>query len=175
MVWQQITLSLSDIKAYFQQIDWHDLNDLLSPALIAACASFVIANVLKILILTIKKHRPKASEISQTIRGGGMPSSHSATVAGLTMAIGIVDGFGSSVFALSVIFSVIVMVDATQVRRAVGEQGETLQALMDSDAGPAPQDSHPHRAIGHKPSEVVVGVGIGLVCGLLVAIAMASS
>ena len=168
MVWQQITLSLSDIKTYFQQIDWRDITDLLSPALVAACASFVLANVLKVLILTIKKRRPKAREIIQTIQGGGMPSSHSATVAGLTIAIGVVDGFGSSVFALAVIFSVIVMVDATQVRRAVGDQGEILQKLVDGKA-------NPHKAIGHKPSEVAAGVVVGFVCGLLVAIAMTSS
>jgi len=170
MVWQQISLSWAEIVQFFKNLDWHDMGDILSPALVSAAVSIVIANALKVLILALKRKRSiKASEIATIARGGGMPSSHAAAVAGLAITVGIMDGFGSSVFAIAFVFAVVVLVDATQVRRAVGEQGATLHAMIDHEPQVAMK---PYRSIGHKPSEVVVGVLVGLVCGLLISIAM---
>jgi len=177
VIWQHISLNLTEIRAFFAQVDWHHASTILSPGLVAAVVSNLVALILKVLILSVKTRRVRRSELGEIARSGGMPSSHSATVTGLAVAIGVSDGFGSSVFALAVIFAIVVMVDATQVRRAVGEQGETLRVLMDnrSDEGAPPGGDHqyrPYHARGHKPSEVAAGVLVGLICGLAIAIAM---
>ena len=49
---------------------------------------------------------------------GGMPSSHTAIVVSLTTLVGKHEGVGSAIFAVCLIFSLVVMYDATGVRRA---------------------------------------------------------
>ncbi len=51
---------------------------------------------------------------------GGMPSSHAASVAALSTSIGLRDGFTSSLFCVTLFFSLIVMYDAAGLRRARG-------------------------------------------------------
>ena len=46
-----------------------------------------------------------------------MPSSHTASVIAVTLMVGTVNGFDSAVFAVSLAFSLVVMYDATGVRR----------------------------------------------------------
>src|SRR5690625_6097785 len=47
---------------------------------------------------------------------GSMPSSHSAAVCSLTTAVGLVEGIGSIYFAISLVFSLFIMFDATGIR-----------------------------------------------------------
>ncbi len=62
---------------------------------------------------------------------GGMPSSHSAAVAALTTGMGIKYGLQSPFFTLSIVFAIIVIYDATGVRRAAGEHAEVLNELVE--------------------------------------------
>lgn len=48
---------------------------------------------------------------------GGLPSSHTASVISITLLVGATLGFDSAVFAVSLAFSMVVMYDATGVRR----------------------------------------------------------
>lgn len=94
---------------------------------------------------------------------GGMPSSHSALVTGLTMSMGLQEGFSSTQFAIGVIFSLVVLYDAASVRRNVGLQAKALNNLMDSDTA-ANQSSKPFKELlGHTPLEIAAGVIIGIV------------
>lgn len=61
---------------------------------------------------------------------GGMPSSHSALVVSLTIAMARVEGFDSPIFALTFAFAAVVMYDAMGVRRAAGEQAKTLNGII---------------------------------------------
>lgn len=63
---------------------------------------------------------------------GGMPSSHTALVVSLTIAMARVEGYSSSLFALTLAFAAVVMYDAMGVRRAAGEQAKTLNKLITS-------------------------------------------
>lgn len=54
------------------------------------------------------RFKERRCDVKQLIASGGIPSSHSATVAALTTAIGFQDGLGGSVFAIAVIFACIV-------------------------------------------------------------------
>ena len=68
-------------------------------------------------LITTKKFNFK-----RVFGAGGMPSSHSAIVTSLSVLIGKEYGFGSGIFAVSLIFAFIVMYDAAGVRRAAGKQ-----------------------------------------------------
>jgi acid phosphatase family membrane protein YuiD len=52
-----------------------------------------------------------------------MPSSHTASVVGLTTALGLSEGTSSTLFALAVVLSLVVAYDATGVRLHAGELG----------------------------------------------------
>jgi hypothetical protein len=63
---------------------------------------------------------------------GGMPSSHTALVVGLTTGIAYTYGLGSTLFPLSLAFSLIVMYDAAGVRRHAGRQAAVLNKILEN-------------------------------------------
>ena len=60
------------------------------------------------------------------VESGGMPSSHSALAMGLTTSVGLTRGFGDSLFAACLVFTAIVMYDASGVRLQAGRQAVAL-------------------------------------------------
>ena len=58
-----------------------------------------------------------------------MPSSHTAIVVSLTTMIGRSQGVTSPIFAVCMIFSLVVMYDATGVRRETGKQAKLLKSI----------------------------------------------
>ena len=86
--------------------------------LVIPLVSWTIAQVMKVTLESIKVRRINLRGLAET---GGMPSSHSAIVAGLTTAVGRFDGLNSAAFAVALIFTFVVMYDATGVRRAVSQ------------------------------------------------------
>lgn len=109
---------------------------------------------------------------------GGMPSSHSAAVTALATAIGISDGFNSHLFAISVVFGIIVMYDATGVRRQAGMQAVVLNQLVNEfnqvveslktmkDRTPVENRTTLKELLGHQPIEVFVGAWFGVFIAL---------
>ncbi len=96
-------------------------------------------------------------------RAGGMPSSHSAMVATLVSAVGHRSGTNSDAFALSVIFAMIVMYDATGVRQAAGKQAKVLnQIIRELFTGQPVSEGELKELIGHTSVEVIVGALIGV-------------
>lgn len=99
---------------------------------------------------------------------GGMPSSHSAMVMALTAAIGRVNGVASPVFALALIFSLVVMYDAAGVRRAAGRQAAVLNRLVeDLMAQRGHPDERLRELLGHTPFEVLAGAALGIAVGIV--------
>ena len=60
---------------------------------------------------------------------GGMPSSHSALITGATSGIGFQLGFDNPIFALAIALSLIVMYDASGVRKSAGIQAAEINKL----------------------------------------------
>lgn len=96
---------------------------------------------------------------------GGMPSSHSAVVVSLSTLIGKEFGIESPYFAISFIFSLIVMYDAAGVRRAVGEQAKILNDIMSDKKTTNAQKLQ--EMTGHTPFQVIVGALIGFLAGII--------
>ena len=75
------------------------------------------------------------------------------------MCIGFYEGFDSAVFMLAMCVMMIVLYDAVNVRRAVGEQGKALNKIIES----------PLRVVeGHKLYEVCAGILIGVLVGVVI-------
>ncbi len=102
---------------------------------------------------------------------GGMPSAHSALVCALVMALARKEGVRSSVFALGLVFAVVVMYDAMGVRRSAGEHAKLLNKMVDdwwdSDHD-LKNDEKLKEFVGHTPLEVLSGALIGVLVAILI-------
>ena len=100
---------------------------------------------------------------------GGMPSSHSAVVTSLATLIGKNQGVDTPIFAMSLVFAMIVMYDAAGVRRAAGKQARLLNKIVETPGLTGVQVQEKLvEVLGHTPLQVVVGALIGIVVGILV-------
>lgn len=111
----------------------------------------------------------KKFNFKRILGAGGMPSSHTAVVTSLSAMIGKSQGFDTPIFAVSVIFALVVMYDAAGVRRAAGRQAHLLNKLVETPglSGVQVQEKLVE-VLGHTPLQVFVGAAIGIVVGLLV-------
>lgn len=134
--------------------------------LISAFLAFAIAQSIKFFTSWYKERR---WDLKQKVGSGGMPSSHSATVAALAMAVGFQEGFGGSLFSIALILACVVMYDATGVRLQAGRQAEVLnQILYELPAEHPLSDSRPLRELlGHTPPQVIAGGLLGLVTAVI--------
>ena len=90
---------------------------------------------------------------------GGMPSSHSALITGAASGIGYELGFDSPVFALSVALALIVMYDASGVRKSAGIQAAEINNL--SKKLDPKSELNLKETLGHTKFEVLVGSLLG--------------
>jgi len=102
------------------------------------------------------------------VETGGMPSSHSASVAALSTAVGLQEGFTSALFGVTLYFSLIVMYDAAGLRRAAGRQAAVLNRLIESHfRDPQDDTNRLMELLGHTPFEVLIGAFLGVLSALL--------
>ena len=91
---------------------------------------------------------------------GGMPSSHTSFSTSLTMMIGLNLGFDSPLFAIALVFTVIVSYDAMGLRMESGKQAEAINKLFDETFKDGSMKKLKEK-LGHKPQEVLVGLIFG--------------
>jgi acid phosphatase family membrane protein YuiD len=101
------------------------------------------------------------------VETGGMPSSHAASVAALTTAVGMQEGFRTALFGVTLFFSLIVMYDAAGLRRAAGRQAAILNRLIDEHfKHPEAGAQRLMELLGHTPLEVLVGCILGVLSAI---------
>ncbi len=99
---------------------------------------------------------------------GGMPSSHSALMVSTTHAIGLFYGFDSPLFALAFAMTMIVVYDATGVRRQAGIQAQHINTIIEELlAGHPISQEHLREVLGHTPLEALGGIILGIVVAQL--------
>lgn len=126
----------------------------------APMCAYIITQVLKTILYSLMNHR---FEYKRLFGAGGMPSSHSATVAALAVASFRKLGPTSPVTAVSLILALIVIYDARGVRRETGKHAQVLNTLLDTLRGT--DKEHPlqlNEMVGHSLFQVIVGCLIGL-------------
>jgi hypothetical protein len=80
------------------------------------------------------------------------------------MGAGLNYGFNSPIFAVAVALAMIVVYDATGVRRQAGMQAQTINILVEELLQGHPiSEQHLREVLGHTPLEAMGGVLIGLV------------
>lgn len=128
--------------------------------LVAAVVSMLLAQLLKIVYAYLQGGR---IALKQVMVSGGMPSAHAALVAGLTTAVGLKEGWTSTLFCISAVFAMIVLYDASGVRRAVGQQTHVINQFIDEffEKGEFKYDKL-SAFLGHTPFEVLVGALLGV-------------
>lgn len=110
----------------------------------------------------------KRVDIARLFTSGGMPSSHSSFVTSLSTLVGIEKGFDSTTFALVCVFSLIIMYDATGVRRSVGKQAAILNQILDDFHHKKPiEHKRLKELVGHTPTEVFFGAILGMAVALI--------
>ena len=112
--------------------------------------------------------KTKKFNFKRIMGAGGMPSSHTAVVTSLSMLVGKSEGFDSAVFAVALVFAMVVMYDAAGVRRAAGKQAHLLNKIIETPGltGVEVQERLVE-VLGHTPLQVIVGAIIGITVGLL--------
>lgn len=139
--------------------------------LVTALLSNILAQVLKTVVYY---YRTGKWDFHWVIASGGFPSSHSSTVTALSLSIGIQEGFDSAIFAVTTIFSFIVMYDACHVRYYSGKNIELTQQLVKDLRemtglhfdNPIYQEKLKN-VLGHKFVEVIGGFVVGLAVPLI--------
>jgi acid phosphatase family membrane protein YuiD len=133
--------------------------------LIAALIAWGIAQTIKLPLEYLQTHRWNWALL---VQAGGMPSSHSALVVGITHGIGLTVGFNSPLFALAFAMSMVVIYDATGIRRQAGKHAELINAMInDMAAGNPLKEEQLREVLGHTPLEALGGILLGLVVAQL--------
>lgn len=141
------------------------LKDLLNNyVLIVAVISWFTAQVLKTitnLIIT------KEFKLERMFGAGGMPSAHSASVCSLATAVARKVGVSSVEFGIVFLVAIIVMYDATGVRRAAGKNAKAINTIMRKDNEMKDKEIL-KESLGHTPLEVVAGALLGILIAMII-------
>ena len=135
-----------------------------NPVIDCALFAWFLAQLIKVLLDLVILKRFDAKRF---VSSGGMPSSHSAMVVACTTAIGKLCGVDGATFALSVVFSVIVMYDACNVRRSAGDTIVLVNQLLAHIEKLTAEDLAEDLKVvmGHTPLQVLMGAILGFVVG----------
>jgi acid phosphatase family membrane protein YuiD len=135
------------------------------PTTWVTATAWLSADLLKVLIL---RFRHGVTDWRRFFGTGGMPSSHTAFITGLTTCIALSEGLRSPIFGLALGLCILTSVDAAGLRRSAGLQAEVLNQIVEDlykgrDVKPPKVKEH----LGHTLPEVLGGVAVGLVVALL--------
>lgn len=136
--------------------------------LISAATGWIIAQILKTIIHTLFT---KNFDAERLVGGGGMPSSHSATVCALCTATAIQYGGNSFEFAMAAIFALVVMYDAIGVRQESGKQAQVLNDMIEIFTHMGKDltiEKQLKEFIGHTPLQVLCGGILGVLTALVI-------
>jgi len=94
---------------------------------------------------------------------GGMPSSHTAFAASITTLLGLKIGFDSPIFATALVFTLLIIRDATSFRRILGQQNKLFNQLV-ANLPENKKEAYPtfRERMGHSWAEVFVGAIYGI-------------
>lgn len=140
-----------------------------------AITAWFLAQLSKTLLTLVLK---KKLVMERMIGAGGMPSSHTALVCSLTIAMARKTGVSSAEFALALALACIVMYDAMGVRRAAGEHAKVLNKLVfgfqlvseesaDDQIAEELGDKALKEYLGHTPLEVLGGMLLGILVAMI--------
>ena len=90
--------------------------------------AWVIAQSIKVLLGVLRERR---FNFRWFVGTGGMPSSHAAGVSALATSVGVSYGFDSALFAVVLVFTLVVLFDSQGVRFSTGKMAGVLNKMLD--------------------------------------------
>jgi acid phosphatase family membrane protein YuiD len=133
--------------------------------LIAGLSAWGIAQIIKV---PLEYLQTRTWNWALLLRAGGMPSSHAALITGIAHATGLFGGFDQPVFALAVAVAMVVVYDATGIRRQAGLHAALINAMINDLASGHPlKEEQLREVLGHTPLQALAGVILGLVIAQL--------
>ena len=141
-----------------------------NPVLIGALIAWSRAQGGKLPIEYVRLRRWNWSLLFST---GGMPSSHTALVTAIAHGTGLVAGYDTPAFAVAVVLAMVVIYDATGIRRQAGLHAEMINTLVQDlmEGRQLPQDRLAE-VLGHSPAEAAVGFVLGIVVSTITVLLM---
>ena len=141
------------------------LNELVSnKVLMTAMAAWVIGQFLKLPGYYILHRKWNWGMIFSP---GGLPSSHSSLITATTLSIGLYHGFSNPLFGLAMAISMIVIYDATGVRRQAGLHARVINEIMQEIfAGRPVPEKKLREVLGHTPFEAIAGILLGILIAI---------
>ena len=135
--------------------------------LMSAVVAWLSAQIIKIFTGAFQNRKMSLTVI--LFSTGGMPSSHAAAVVALATAAGLSYGFGSPIFAVCGVLSVIVMIDASGVRYETGKQATIINRITKELFSGKTNDINTglKELVGHTPFQVFMGFLLGIAVGVL--------
>lgn len=137
--------------------------------LITTTVAWLLAQAIKLPIDYIRRREVNWALLLST---GGMPSSHSALVTAAAHSIGLYNGFDSAAFVLGFVLAMVVVYDATGIRRQAGQHAALINAIINDLATGHPikekQEKQLKEVLGHTPLEAVGGVVWGLLISTII-------
>ena len=142
------------------------LNEVLNnKVLVIPFLVLIITQVCKTIYFSIKN---KKLDLFTLLTTGGLPSSHSALVSSLATVVLKVNGAGSAEFAIAVILAIIVMYDASGIRKAAGEHAKILNEMMEEKEYYSSKEYKKLKELlGHTKLEVFIGLLTGIILTLI--------
>lgn len=129
--------------------------------IVVSFSSGLIAQLIKMLSYVLYYKQLNFRLLVQT---GGMPSSHSSIMSAMATSVGLVSGFSSVEFAISLGIALVVMYDAAGVRQAAGKMAGILNRMTEDFYRHQPEriPDRLRELLGHTPFEVFVGALFGI-------------
>jgi hypothetical protein len=129
-------------------------------ALDVALIAWMIAQIVKLPLTFLSTGRWNWALLASP---GGMPSSHSALVAGAAHTIGLMEGFDSPIFAVACVVAIVVIYDATGIRRQAGRHARIInKMILDMQSGHPLKQEQLREVLGHTPLEALAGTLLGI-------------
>ncbi|MGL1891360.1 MAG: divergent PAP2 family protein [Spirochaetaceae bacterium] len=134
-------------------------------SIVIGLSSTLLAQLIKVIVILVTDKKFAGDRMFST---GGMPSSHSAGLVSVATSIGIIDGWNSTTFGIATALALVVMYDATGVRRAAGVHAEYLNVIVEELSHIFKKDGEEQKALktllGHTYIQVIAGFLLGIIC-----------
>ena len=139
-----------------------------NPTFIACLVASILAQVLK---LPLEYLRTKEWNWSLIFSTGGMPSSHSAVVTAAAACIGHYAGFDTPLFGLAFAVAMVVIYDATNIRRQAGFHAQQINRIIkevfEGKAKQVKEYKELREVLGHSPVEALGGIILGFLISFI--------
>lgn len=133
--------------------------------LLVTVIAWILAQSIKVAIGVIRQRK---FDFRWFVGPGGIPSSHAAGASALATSIGLRYGFDTVSFALAAAFTIVVMFDAQNVRRAAGKQAEILNKMLEDIYWQRRiKEAQLRELLGHTPVEVFLGIILGMLIAVI--------